>query len=816
MSLPELVLLFLYLSEVMAWIKIHFRYFIAFCKTPKGKIAIGSIAVLGLLFYIALPKHLFLSPTSYVIEDKMGNLLGASIATDGQWRFPARDVVPEKFAKCIVAFEDKRFYLHPGVDPIAMMRAVFQNISGKRVISGGSTLNMQVIRMSRNKPRTVWQKFIEAFLALRLEAGYSKAAILRLYSANAPFGSNVVGLDAAAWRYFGRPSERLSWAETAMLAVLPNAPSLIHPGRNRTLLLAKRNALLDKLASKGTIDSGTAELAKLEPLPNKPHPLPRLAPHLLERFKKEYEQLGIAQTRVRTSLNIQLQQQVSDIIDRYHRNLSANGIHNAAALVLDVETGHALAYVGNVHTPRSDESENQVDMITSLRSPGSTLKPLLYAAMLTDGLMLPHTLIPDIPTQIGGYMPQNYDLGYDGAIPASRALSRSLNIPAVKMLQQYKYQRFHPYLKRVGIHTLNKPADFYGLSMILGGCEVTPWELAGTYASMARTLNHYGRYNANYNAEDYHAPSYLENDVQTPKKAPERASVIDHASLYFTFQAMNEVMRPGEEALWEQFASSKKVAWKTGTSFGFRDGWAVGLTPTHVVCVWVGNADGEGRPGLTGIQTAAPILFDIFDLLPSSGWFTAPLNRMVQTAVCPESGYLAGPDCLHADTVYIPVPGHRTAACPYHQTIHTNLEGTLQVTADCTAPDRMVLAKWFVLPPAMEYYYKPRHSNYRELPPFAAGCYPSSEGRVMEMIYPKDNAKIYIPLEIGGQRGQVIFNAAHRKGGTRIYWHLDDTFVGETQTFHQLALDIPTGNHRITLVDDQGIRISQRFEILQK
>src|SRR5690606_16022643 len=320
--------------------------------------------------------------------------------------------------------------------------------------------------------------------------------------------------------------------------------------------------------------------------------------------------------------------------------------------------------------------------------------------------------------------------------------------------------------KSIGIRTLNRAADFYGLTMILGGCEVTPWQLAGTYASMARTLNHYKQYNANYNPADYHDPFYLASTDQPPATATERASAIDHASLYFTFQAMNEVMRPGEEALWEQFASSKKIAWKTGTSFGFRDGWAVGLTPTHVVCVWVGNADGEGRPGLTGIETAAPILFDIFDLLPAAGWFSPPLDRMVQTAVCRESGYLAGQDCPHADTLYIPVPGHRSAACPFHRTIHTNPTGTLQVTADCAAPDQLVAAKWFVLPPAMEYYYKSRHSNYRPLPRFAAGCHPDGESHVMEMIYPKDNARLYIPLEIDGQRGQVIFNAAHRKAGS--------------------------------------------------
>jgi len=781
----------------------------------KGGIAFMSVVVLAILFYVLLPDRIFHAPTSYVVEDRDGNLLGASIASDGQWRFPSDRPVPEKFARCIVAFEDKRFFYHPGVDLIALGRAIVQNIRSRRVVSGGSTLSMQVIRMSRDQPRTLWQKMVEAFLAIRLEASHRKSSILALYSANAPFGSNVVGLDAAAWRYFGRPPDRLSWAESAMLAVLPNAPALIHPGRNRRALLAKRNALLDRLADRGTLDSVTLNLAKLEPLPDRPHPLPRLAPHLLERFKKEYRQLDVTATRVRTSLDRDLQQRVAEMVDRYHRTFSANGIHNAAALVLNVETGAALAYVGNVHTPQTDESESQVDMITSLRSPGSTLKPLLYAAMLSDGLILPHTLIPDIPTQIGGYMPQNYDLGYDGAIPASRALSRSLNVPAVKMLQQYRYQRFHSLLKRMGVHTLRRPADFYGLSLILGGCEVTPWELAGTYASMARTLNHYDRYKANYNPADYHPPSYLSNSAESADKQIERASVIDHASLYFTFEAMKEVMRPGEEALWEQFASSKKIAWKTGTSFGFRDGWAVGLTTGHVVCVWVGNADGEGRPGLTGIETAAPLMFDIFDLLPASGWFVAPIDRMVQTAVCRESGYLAGPDCAHADTVYIPVPGHRSTACPYHQTIHTNAEGTLQVTAECTAPDQLVATPWFVLPPAMEYYYKIRHGNYQELPPFAPGCQPGEE-RSMEMIYPRDHAKIYIPLEIDGQRGRVIFKAAHRKGDTHIYWHLDDAFVGETQTYHQLALDIPAGSHRITLVDDQGSQISQHFEILEK
>ena len=456
---------------------------------PKIRLAIGISILLFTLFWFSLPSALFKSPTSFVVEDEKGILLSASIATDGQWRFPASDSVPQKFAKCIIAFEDKHFYNHPGFNPFAFARAIKQNISGKHVISGGSTLTMQVIRLSRKKNRTYFQKVVEIILAIRLECSNSKQEILSLYASNAPFGTNVVGLDAASWRYYGRSSEQLSWGEMATLAVLPNAPSLVHPGRNRERLIKKRNDLLDKLVLQNTIDLATASLAKLEPIPDKPLALPQQAPHLLSRFKNDFKNLNRESTRIRSTLKADLQKNVSTILQRYHQQFKANGINNAAALVLDVETGQAIAYVGNIYEPHDSEMESYVDMIPALRSPGSTLKPLLYASMLDDGLILPTSLIPDIPTQIGFYTPQNFDLGYDGAIPASKALSRSLNIPAVKMLQQYKYERFHGQLKKLGITSLKKPADYYGLSLILGGCEVSMWELSGIYASMARSLS---------------------------------------------------------------------------------------------------------------------------------------------------------------------------------------------------------------------------------------------------------------------------------------------------------------------------------------
>lgn len=786
-----------------------------YLQKPKVIFLLVFLFVLTLLFWFCLPKPLFKSPTSYVIDDDQGQLLGASIATDGQWRFPYNDSVPEKFKKCIIAFEDKRFEHHPGFDPLALGRAIKQNLLSKKVTSGGSTLTMQVIRMATRHQRSFWNKFLEIFMAMRLELTHSKNEILALYSSNAPFGSNVIGLDAAAWRYFGRSPDKLSWGEMAAIAVLPNSPSLVHPGKNRLILLKKRNLLLNRLYKQGIIDSTTAALAKFEPVPDRPMPLPSFAPHLLQRFKNDHTTKPLDLTRIQTSIKSTLQQQVNDILEQHHQVLKANDINNIAAIVLDVETGQTLAYAGNIAHHEDPQMESDVDVIDAPRSPGSTLKPLLYASALHSGQILPNSLLPDVPTLIAGYHPENFDLGYDGAVPASKALSRSLNVPAVKLLQQFKYERFYDFLQKVGITTLTKPANHYGLSLILGGGENTLWELSGAYADMARVLNHYSKYNGKYNPADFHSPVYSKQPTIEPTL--EKSGLLDAASIYYTFQAMEEVMRPGEEMLWQQFSSTQRVAWKTGTSFGFRDGWAIGITPKYVVGVWVGNTDGEGRPGLTGINTAAPALFEIFRLLPvARDWFEMPTAEMVRINVCRQTGYRAGQYCDDVDEMLVPKSGLKAPVCPYHQLIHLSADGKYQVNGNCESPDNMVNKKWFVLPPSMEYYYKARNYQYHVLPPFRDGCTQAENGNTMEVIYPKDGAKIYIPLEADGSRGRMICNAAHRLPGMKIFWHLDDEYVGETKDFHQMALNPPPGKHTLTLVDGNGNTINIGFEILSK
>ncbi|HTF06514.1 MAG TPA: penicillin-binding protein 1C, partial [Bacteroidia bacterium] len=483
-----------FLSRIKPYAKRTWDWFVAFIKTKKGK-WITAFLILLTVWWFCLPAKLFSDPTSTVLLDRDGKLLGAKIANDGQWRFPERTTVPYKFAQCLIQFEDRQFYKHPGVNPVAIFRAVKQNVSNSKVVSGGSTITMQVIRMSRkNPPRTVWQKSIEIVMATRLEASYSKEAILAMYASNAPFGSNVVGIDAASWRFFGRSPEKLSWAESATLAVLPNAPSLIYPGKNQERLKDKRDRLLQRLVEAGIIDQPTCDLAVQEPLPGAPYPLPRLAPHLLDRASKDGHDGEI----VESTIDLNLQERVNGVVQRHHSRLRANQIHNAAAIVIDVKTGEALAYVGNTSVPdgfavagTSDDHGYDVDVVNAPRSTGSILKPYLYCGMLTDGQLLPNTLVADVPTDIAGYNPENFDLAYDGVVPAHRALARSLNVPAVKMLQQYRVERFHNLLNKIGLTTVTRSPEDYGLSLILGGAEGKLWDLAGAYASMARTLNRY-------------------------------------------------------------------------------------------------------------------------------------------------------------------------------------------------------------------------------------------------------------------------------------------------------------------------------------
>ncbi len=761
----------------------------------------------------SLPTPLFRAPYSNVLEDKEGRLLSARIAKDGQWRFPEVDSLPSKYVQALVAFEDQRFFYHPGVDPLALGRAVWQNARNRKIVSGGSTISMQVIRLAqRNKPRTVVRKLLESVLATRLELQYSKKRILKLYASHAPYGGNVIGLDAASWRYFGKSPEFLSWSEAAFLAVLPNSPAHMHPGRNRTPLLEKRNRLLRKLAHKGLLDATTLDLALSESLPEAPLPLPQLAPHLLDRAIREG-----APARLKTTIDLQLQFSATETASRHQALLAQNGIHNLAALIVHVPSGQVLAYVGNAPNAGADHGVS-VDVIAAPRSSGSIFKPFLYALALQEGLILPHSLLPDIPMNINGYRPENFHRDFDGMAPASESLSRSLNVPFVQLLRDYGIGRFHYQLNKLGLTTIRKPPDHYGLTLILGGAEATLWDLAHVYASMARSLLHFETYQSRYDPADIRPLTYRKSGLEVQKPNLQReAPVFDAGVLWHTFNAMQEVQRPESEGNWEVFHSSRRVAWKTGTSFGYRDAWSVGLTPEYLVAVWVGNADGEGRPGLVGTRVAAPLMFDLFALLPPSTWFGMPYDELNSIEICRESGWLAGPNCPK-DSLLAPKQGTHAPPCALHSLVHLDLSETFQVNANCELPSKMVHRSWFILPPLEEYYYRLKHPAYKPLPPWRPDCRETSASKSspMQLIYPLNAARIYVPVDLDGNPSRTVFRLAHRNPKAVVYWHIDREYLGYTQTFHHIELNPRPGKHLLTVVDNEGNRLEQRFEIAEK
>ena len=751
---------------------------------------------------------MFQEPYSTVIESKEGELLGAKIARDGQWRFPAQDSVPDKFKKCIVYFEDEYFYQHPGFNPIAMVNAIKQNRKARKVVRGGSTLTQQVIRLSRKgKGRTYFEKFIEIIKATRLELGYSKNEILELYAAHAPFGGNVVGLEMASWRYFGVQSNQLSWAESAVLAVLPNAPSLIYPGKNQIKLLSKRNRLLLKLHQEGIIDKQTYELAIEEPLPQKPYDLPQIAPHLLQRVAKEDEG-----TRVKTTIDYALQNRVNQIARYYYNQYKQNEVNNLAILVIDVSNRNVMSYVGNAPTDRDHQKD--VDIIDAPRSTGSILKPLLYAAMLDDGELLPNTLVADIPTQISGYTPQNFNLTFDGAVPAHRALSRSLNIPAVLMLQDFGVNKFYEELQKFKLRDINKTPDHYGLSLILGGAESNLWDLCRTYANLSSTVNHYTKNNAKYRTKEFTELNYRNDFEPDFGSETDQKNILGAGSIWLMYNAMEEVNRPEGDEAWKFYDSSLKIAWKTGTSFGNRDAWAIGTNSKYVVGIWVGNATGEGRPTLTGVTSAAPILFDVFNLLPRQRWFQTPYKDLDEVEVCRLSGYLAKEECPKIKQ-WVPKKGKSTAVCPYHKKIHLDKTEKFQVNSSCESIDNIVTKNWFVLPPVMAWYYKSQHIEYLPLPPFKEDCQ-GTQTTTMDFIYPKANSKIYLTKNFNSEVQPVILKVAYSERDKELFWYVDDVYKATTKTFHELPISPTTGIHYITVVDAFGNEIRRKIEIVRE
>ena len=721
------------------------------------------------LWFFCIPEDLFEDVAySTVVEDCNGKLLGARIAHDGQWRFPVCDTLPEKFVTALIEFEDTRFYKHDGVSLRALARAMEQNIRNGRVVSGGSTISMQVIRLSRRGDRTLWNKLVECFMATRLETMYSKEEILRLYASHAPFGGNVVGIDAAMWRYLGSDESDMSWAEAATLAVLQNSPSSITPSKNRDALLAKRNRLLVRLCESGHITEEECELSLDEPLIDEPYPMPQHVPHLVDYYNKNEHG-----TKVSTSIDLELQKQLDDVVKRWSGELRLSGANDLAAVIVEVMTGNIVAYCGNADIEYEREGR-WVDIARAPRSSGSILKPILYCSALQNGQITPQMLISDVPSDFGGFAPKNYSGAFSGAVSADEAIAQSLNVPCVEMLRKHGVMSFVELLRSCGISSLNRSSDEYGLSIALGGAEVSLIDITRLYACMSACY-------------------------QSSKTS--EFPLTDKIALYHTFEAMRKVNRP-DQLDWRRVSSVQNVAWKTGTSYGSRDAWAIGVTPQFAVGVWVGNADGSATPDLTGARTAGPVMFDLMSLLPFSDWFEEPSdNEGVKIRVCRHSGHKAGKYCDDTIEMLCPSSSADAPLCPYCHPVHLSLDGKYQVVG---RSEPTITRNMFSLPPVMEHYYKTAHPEYIPLPPVKSTVHSAASEDTMRFLYPEDGSVIQLPRLMDGSRGQLTCTVAHSNPTDTLFWHCDDSFVGTTADLHSVQLNLTSGEHKISVVDTHG------------
>lgn len=753
------------------------------------------LSSLIILLFIPLPDH---KPTySKVLYSKEGVLLSATISSEQQWCFPLDEDIPEKLSKCIIAYEDEYFAYHPGLNPVSIVKAAIINFKSGKIIRGASTIPMQVMRMKNKNVRRNWyNKLKETVGAVKYSLLNSDQFILREWCEIAPFGGNTIGIKAASLRYFGRPIEKLSWAEYALLAVMPNGPTSANLTNNRDILKRKRDFLLRKLQKSGHFEPSDLDLFLDEELPVEIKSIPQNAYHALLFMASQNPEKNI----FKSTITFEQQTNVQDLLERESSFLKMDDIRNLAAVVIDVKNNQLLAYLGNV--PGEGGQFSYVDIAQAPRSYGSLLKPLLYAYAIETAHKLPNEMVADIPTAIGDFQPENFDKKYRGAVPFEEMLIQSLNVPAVRVLNEIGLQNFYSLIRNLNIAYLNKGEDHYGLSIILGGGESSLWDMSRIYKGFAQNQMGF--------KDPFQPVQYLTEQIPVSGK---NAIAFSGSTMDYLSEALSDLTRPREEKSWSMYTTDYKIAWKTGTSYGHRDAWALGYNGKYMVGIWIGNEDGEGRFDLTGISKAAPVMFKVFNILPENQWFSTTSNQQKKEVVviCTESGKLAGPLCKNKHKIAIGKISYKYSPCQYHQEVLLNSKG-LTLSENCVQTDskRDTL---FVLPSYMEYYYKTGHSDYTGLPEHDPSCQPANTA--CSILYPYDGLKVFLPKENINKQNELILKAYHREKDAQLFWFIDNDYKKTTISApHNCLIHVNIGTHILTITDKWGNRDQVKFEVL--
>ncbi|GAB3180423.1 penicillin-binding protein 1C [Telluribacter humicola] len=710
-----------------------------------------------------------------------GTLLHAFLSPDDKWRlYTQLSELTPLLRKTLIYKEDKYFYYHPGVNLLAMGRAALRNLLTGRRTSGASTITMQVVRLLEPRHRTYTSKLIEVIRALQLEWHYSKDEILQLYLNLVPYGGNIEGIKAASLLYFGKPPQLLSLAEITALTIVPNRPSSLQPGRHNTRLREERNRWLRQFEKEALFEKSTIEDALNEPLHVRRLQPPRRAPHLAWRLKREQP----GQPVIHTTVHPQRQAQTETLVRNYVNRLRSLNIHNAAVVVVNNQTGAVEAYVGSADFNNPFDG-GQVDGVRAVRSPGSTLKPLLYATAFDKGLLTPKSVLNDVPTNFGGYEPENFDQRFNGPVTVEFALANSLNIPAVKVLKDLHTSTLVEQLRKAQFRTVHKQARDLGLSLILGGCGVTLEELTQLFAAFA----HDGQFR----------PLRYLTDADTTRG---EALTSSEASFLIT-NVLTQVVRPDLPTNFDHTYHLPRIAWKTGTSYGKRDAWSVGYNRRYTVGVWVGNFSGEGVPELSGATIATPLLFDIFNTLDYNsprGWYHPSANLASRT-VCAASGDIPDEFCENKIVDYYIMGVSPYRRCQHRRWAFTDAAHKSTYCTHCLPEQGYISQSFPNLAPELIAYYESKKVPYEKLPPHHPACERVFGKGAPLIVSPNADSEYYLPV---GEAQQLQLSCQAANDVQEVYWYVNDRLHQRSSPGEAVFISPPPGRVKISCSDDKG------------
>lgn len=716
------------------------------------------------------------------ITDPKGRVIHAFLSKEDKWRLYSRvNEITPLLRKTLIYKEDQYFYYHPGVNPFAVARAAMRNMFSGRRTSGASTITMQVVRLMDPRPRTYLNKLVEMGHAVQLEMHYSKDEILQLYVNLVPYGGNIEGIKAASLLYFGKAPQLLSLAEITALTIIPNRPSGLRPGTRNVALREARNRWLDRFREDGLFEETVIRDALDEPLNIRRQQTPRLAPHLSIRLKQQYPD----EPMIRTNLNLQAQVQIEEQVKNYINRRQAMNIHNAAVIVVNNETMEVEAYVGSADFNNPFDG-GQVDGVRAVRSPGSTLKPLLYATAFDAGMITPKSVLNDVPGNFSGYEPENFDRHFNGAVTTEFALANSLNIPAVKVLKEIGTPALIAKLRKAGFKTIDKQAKDLGLSMILGGCGVTLEEMTRLFAAFA-------------NEGKLHSLRFTENEKQDKKGIP----LLSEEATFLTTGILTQITRPDLPTNFDNTYHLPRIAWKTGTSYGKRDAWSIGYNRRYTVGVWVGNFSGEGVAELSGANTATPLLFSIFNTLDYNspkGWYKAPPNVSMRN-VCPVSGDIPSDFCDHQiqDQYIVGVSAYRK--CQHMRWVFTDAAGKISYCTYCLPENGFEKRAYPNLAPELIAFYELQKLPYPKIPPHNPQCDRVFHEGAPLIVSPNEGSEYYIRKD-EPQQIQLACQAANDV--QEVYWYVNDKLYQKSPPQESIFLSPPLGRVKVSCSDDKG------------